>query len=60
MIKWAFVSIVGLLSMLAGIGVIEDPSKNILAGMAVLYSGAFIFVVGTIKMMKREKWDENN
>ena len=58
--KWASVAVLGLFCMLAGVGVVEDPSKNILAGMAVLYSGTFIFIVGTIKMMKREKWDENN
>jgi uncharacterized membrane protein HdeD (DUF308 family) len=58
--KWASVAVLGLFCAFAGVGLVEDPTKNIFVAMAVLYSGAFIFIVGTIKMMKRERWDENN
>tara|TARA_E500000081_G_scaffold121860_1_gene126946 strand:- start:372 stop:518 length:147 start_codon:yes stop_codon:yes gene_type:complete len=46
----------GLFVAFAGIGWVENPDNNLLAGVVVLYSGIFIFGVGAVQVMKRGQW----
>jgi len=54
--KWASVAVLGLFCAFAGIGWVENPDNNLLAGVVVLYSGIFIFAVGAIQVMRRGQW----
>jgi hypothetical protein len=50
--KWACVASLGLMVCLAGASHIENPDNNVFSGMLVLYSGIFIFIVGTLQMAR--------
>ena len=60
LLRWASVSLLGLFVALAGIGLVENPSNNLLTGVVVLYSGIFIFIVGTLQMTKVRRGDAEN
>tara|TARA_R110001606_G_scaffold381222_1_gene542308 strand:+ start:1051 stop:1230 length:180 start_codon:yes stop_codon:yes gene_type:complete len=56
LLRWASVTMLGLFVAFAGIGWVENPDNNLLAGVVVLYSGIFIFAVGAIQVMRRGQW----
>lgn len=58
--KWAGVASLGLMTCFAGASHIENPANNVFSGMLVLYSGIFIFIVGTLQMMKGKRVDAEN
>ena len=60
LLRWASVAVLGLFVALAGIGHVENSSNNLLTGVVVLYSGIFIFIVGTLQMMKGKRVDAEN
>jgi len=48
-----FIFFLGLFTCLLGVEYIEMPSNNIIVGMVVLYSGAFMLMVGVVQLAKR-------
>jgi len=56
LLRWTSVTMLGLFVALAGIGWVDNPDNNLLAGVVVLYSGIFIFGVGAVQVMKRGQW----
>ena len=54
-LKWSSIWCFGLLTMVAGIGSVENPDNNLLIGASVTYLGCFIFVVATINMIRTER-----
>lgn len=52
-LKWAYLWVVSLVIMMAGIGAVENPDNPILMGIAVLYGGMFLMVFATVKMAQK-------
>ena len=57
--KWAAVAVLGLMVMLAGVGLVENPpftTGHMLTGIVVLYSGCGIFCIAAVQMIRRQDW----
>jgi hypothetical protein len=39
----------------AGASYMENPNNHFFIGMAVLYSGMFVFVMGVIQLLRRDR-----
>ena len=54
-LKWAYVWVIGLLAMMAGIGSVENPENNLLVGVVVLYGGCGLMMWATVMLTKLTK-----
>lgn len=52
-LKWAYLWVVSLIIMMAGIGAVENPDNPVLTGIAVLYGGMFLMVFATVKIAQK-------
>jgi|TARA_R100001086_G_scaffold8060_1_gene4616 uncharacterized membrane protein HdeD (DUF308 family) len=55
MFFWSFVVFLGLMMTAAGASYMENPNNHFFIGMAVLYSGMFVFVMGVIQLLRRDR-----
>ena len=55
MFLWSFVVFFGLMMPAAGANYMENPDNHFFIGMAVLYSGMGVFVVGVIQLLRRDR-----
>ena len=51
-LKWAYVWVISLVVMMAGIGSIENAENNLLVGVVVLYGGCGLMMWATVMLTK--------
>ena len=52
--KYYFYAVAGLIGLMFGVGICENPDMNLLAGMAVLYLSVGLFCYSIFRLIIRK------
>jgi hypothetical protein len=52
--RYYFYAVAGLIGLMFGVGICENPDMNLLAGMAVLYSSIGLFCYSIFRLIIRK------